>query len=130
MRANPGGPSISLYASSSPGEASLGSHTGSYTQQEAVVTLKEPVVGIRPFMLPPVVGFLDKGNVAGTYLTLVDRGLTTLVGWPDLPAWGDRRYGTLVISDVRSGAIMLSPDQKHPVQVCIGGSGSAARTPT
>jgi hypothetical protein len=92
----------------------------------AVMILKEPVVGIQPLMLPPVLGFLDKGNVAGTYLTLVDRGLTTLVGWPNFPAWGDRRYGTLVISDLRTGAIMLSPDQKRPVQVCYGGSASAA----
>jgi hypothetical protein len=90
----------------------------------AVMTLKEPVVGIRPFKLPPRLGFLDKGNVP--YLTLVDRGLTTLVGWPDFPVFGDRRYGTLVMSDLRTGAIMLSPDKKHPVQVCYGSSASAA----
>jgi hypothetical protein len=90
----------------------------------AVVTLKEPVVGIRPFILPPRIGFLDKGNVP--YLTLVDRGLTTLVGWPNFPVWGDRRHGTLVMSDLTAGAMMLSPDQKHPAQVCYGGSGSVA----
>jgi hypothetical protein len=92
----------------------------------AVALLKEKVLGIRPFSLPPIVGFLDRGNVAFTYVTLVARGLSTLVGWPNFPVYGDRRYGTLVVTDLRPGAIMLAPDAKHPAQVCYGESGSAA----
>jgi hypothetical protein len=92
----------------------------------AVALLKESVTGIRPLSLPPILNFLDKGNVAFTYVTLVGRGLTTLVGWPDFPAWGDRRYGTLVITDLRPGAIMITPDNQHPAQACYGESGSAA----
>lgn len=92
----------------------------------AVALLKEKVVGIRPFTLPPIVGFLDKGNVAFTYITLVSRGVSTLVGWPNFPVYGDRRYGTLVVNDLRPGAIMLAPDGKHPAQPCYGESASAA----
>ena len=92
----------------------------------AVALLKESVTGIRPFSLPPIVGFLDKRNVALTYLTLIGRGLSTLTGWPNYPVWGDRRYGRLIITDLRPGALMLGPDQKHPVQACYGDSGSAA----
>ena len=52
----------------------------------AVVLLKEKVTGIRPVFLPPVLDKLEKGNlVFQTYFTVVDRGMTTLVGWPDYP---------------------------------------------
>jgi hypothetical protein len=93
----------------------------------AVVFLKGPVTNIRPMSLPPILDFLDKGNLAyKTYVTLVDRSLTTLVGWPDLPVWGNRTYGTFVITDLRPGAIMLTPNENHPTQACYGASGSAA----
>jgi len=92
----------------------------------AVALLKEPVTDIRPFLLPPIIEFLSKGNLASTYFTVVDRGLINLTGWPDFPVWGDRRYGTIVMMDLRPGAVMLGPDPKHPVQMCYGASGAVA----
>jgi hypothetical protein len=99
----------------------------------AVVLLKDDVHGIRPVLLPPIVGMLDHGNVAlGTFYTLVDRGPTTLEGWngdmgtlPSLPNWMERRFGEAVAIEMRPGAIMIGPDEKHPVQPCMG-SGSLA----
>ncbi len=92
----------------------------------AVALLKEPVIGIRPFFLPPIINFLDKGNVAFTYVTVVGRGATTLLVWPEFPVWGDRQYGRTAITDLRPGAIMLAPDDKHTAQPCYGESGSVA----
>jgi hypothetical protein len=93
----------------------------------AVVILKDEVVDIRPVSLPPVLNMLDRGNLAfGTFFTLVDRALTTWDGFPETPAWGDRQYGRAVATDLRSGVIMIGPDAKHPVQPCVGSSGSMA----
>lgn len=70
---------------------------------------------------------LGKGDlVFTTYFTIVDRGLSTLEGWPDHPVWGDRRFGESVATELRPGALMVGPDQKHPTQPCWGASGSVA----
>ena len=99
----------------------------------AVVLLKQDVPGIRPVLLPPIVGMLDNGHLAlKTFYTLVDRGPTTLEGWdgdvstlPLLPGWTERRFGEAVAIELRAGAIMIGPDEKHPVTACMG-SGSLA----
>ncbi len=99
----------------------------------AVVLLKDEVEGVKPVLLPPVLGMLDHGHVAlKTWFTLVDRGPTTLDGWNGdmttlylLPGWTERRYGEAVGTELRPGAIMIGPDARHPAQPCMG-SGSLA----
>ncbi len=92
-----------------------------------VFILKDKITNIRPVSLPPVIGMLEKGNLLEhVYFTVVDRGLTTLVGWPDFPVFGSRVVGETVATELRSGAIMLGSNDKHPTQVCYGGSGAMA----
>ncbi len=93
----------------------------------AVLVMKDPVTTIRPVSLPPVLDMLGKGNlVSHAYFTVVDRGLTTLAGWPDYPVWTARVVGETIGTELRPGALMLGSNQKHPTQVCYGGSGSMA----
>src|SRR5262249_12231522 len=59
----------------------------------AVFIMLDRVTDIRPIRLPPVLNILDQGHLAfKTYFTIVDRGLTTLDGWPDHPVWTARVF--------------------------------------
>lgn len=93
----------------------------------AIFIMKDTVTGIRPVSLPPVLYMLDKGNkVSHVYFTLVDRGLTTVDGWPDYPVWTARVVGESIATELRPGALMLGANEKHPTQACFGASGSMA----
>lgn len=93
----------------------------------AVFVLKDKVTTIRPVLLPPILNMLDNGNlVSHVYFTVVDRGLTTLTGWPNYPVWTSRVFGETVATELRTGALMLGPSEKHPTQLCFGASGSMA----
>ena len=93
----------------------------------AVYIMKDKVTGIRPVTLPPVLNMLDNGKlVSQVYFTLVDRGLTTLKGWPDFPVWTARVFGQTIATELRPGAVMLGSNDKHPTQACFGASGSMA----
>jgi hypothetical protein len=92
-----------------------------------VFIMLDRVTDIPPIRLPPVLNFLDHGHaVFNTYFTVVDRGLTTLEGWPDHPVWTSRVFGESVATELRTGALMVGPDGKHATQPCYGASGSVA----